>query len=56
MRYLILCALVVLTACTQTPQKKAEAAVKKFMKDNANDPSSYQPLEFSTIDSVFEKQ
>ena len=53
MKKLIL--VILLIACNQneTPQKKAEAAVKKYIKENANDASSYEPVSFGKLDSVY---
>jgi hypothetical protein len=47
--------LLFLFSCTdkKTAQEKAEAAVKKYIKQNAHDPSSYKPLSFGKLDSVY---
>lgn len=39
-------------ACT-SPQKKAEKLIEKSMKETLKDPSSYEPVSFSELDSVF---
>ena len=41
-----------LNACTNSPQIKAESAVKAYLKDNLNNPDSYSPHSFSRIKSV----
>ena len=45
----------VLCACSnkETTQQKAEAAVKKYIKENANDASSYKPVSFGKLDSIY---
>ena len=42
-------------SCTrnETAQQKAEAAVKKYVKQNAHDASSYKPLSFGKLDSIY---
>lgn len=50
--------LIVLTfifACNhkETGQQKAEAAVKKYIKQNAHDASSYKSLGFGKLDSIY---
>lgn len=37
----------------ETPRQKAESAVKKYIRQNANAPSSYKPMSFGTLDSVY---
>lgn len=44
---------VLLLSCTQSPQNKAEKLVTKYLKDNLHNPQSYEPVEFSQIDSLF---
>lgn len=44
--------MVLLAGCT-SPEKKAQSCIKAEMKKNLNDPSSYEPVEFSKLDSLF---
>jgi len=39
---------------TETRQRKAEMLVKKYMETALDDPSSYEPIGFDTLDSIFE--
>jgi hypothetical protein len=46
----------VFIACTnrkEPAQQRAEAAVKKYIRENAHDASSYKPLSFGELDSVY---
>ncbi|RKR81414.1 hypothetical protein BDD43_1560 [Mucilaginibacter gracilis] len=43
---------IVLTAC-HSPQKDSESATKDYIKAKLNDPSSYEPVSFSKIDTVY---
>jgi hypothetical protein len=48
--------LLMIIGCTnkdESTQQKAEAAVKKFIKKNAHDASSYRPLSFGKLDSIY---
>jgi hypothetical protein len=49
----ILIILLMLSACTQTPEQKAKSAIKKFLEKTLNDPSSYEPVDFGKLDSMF---
>lgn len=53
MRYLFLAIGVCIVACTKSPQQMAERSVTDYLKDNVNDPSSYQSISFAAIDSVY---
>ena len=46
---------ILIFACSQkeTPQQKAEAAVKKYVRKNAHKPSSYEPISFGKLDSIY---
>ncbi len=50
--FLLLSALI-LAACTQTPQQQAEENIKAYVSKSLNDPSSYEPLSFTPLDSSF---
>ena len=41
-----------LNACTNSPQMKAESAVKVYLEDNLNNPDSYCPISFSKVKTV----
>lgn len=49
---LILSTLIILVSCDHTPQEKAEATIKKWMQKNLKDPSSYESVSFSKLDST----
>ena len=49
-------AVLVFIGCTnrkESTQQRAEAAVKKYIRENAHDASSYKPLSFGKLDSVY---
>ncbi len=48
---IISCALLV-SSCTQSPERKAQATLQKFMLENSFEPSSYSPVE-TKVDSFF---
>lgn len=54
MKYLIfiLGIVLVFSSCTDTPQEKAEKTIKEWMKKNLKDPSSYESISFSELDSI----
>jgi hypothetical protein len=41
-----------LISCTNSPQIKAENAVKAYLEDNLNNPDSYCPISFSKVKTV----
>jgi hypothetical protein len=46
----------VFIGCTnkeEPAQQRAETAVKKYIRENAHDASSYKPLSFSKLDSIY---
>ena len=47
--------LMLVFGCTnkETAQNMAEKAVKKYVRQNANDPSSYKPIGFGKLDSIY---
>jgi hypothetical protein len=47
MKYLIVALIVLFFSCKHSNEERAKSAVKEFIKQNVNDPSSYQPGEFS---------
>ena len=49
-RLLLILTVAVLASCS--PEKKAEKLIKKWMSENLNDPKSYEPVSFSTLDSI----
>lgn len=51
-----LLALLIFIGCTnkrESLQQRAETAVKKYIRQNAHDASSYKPLSFGKLDSVY---
>ena len=42
-----------LCACTSSPEKKAQKLITEYLKENLKDPSSYEAMEFSKLDSSF---
>ena len=42
-----------LCACGNSPEKQAENRIKQYLKENLNDPSSYESISFGTLDSTF---
>jgi len=49
----LLIGLIIFSSCNQSVQQKAESAVKKYLKQTLNDPSSYRPELFYKVDSIF---
>jgi hypothetical protein len=45
--------LTVLFGCAWTPEQKTKEVVKKYLKENLNDWSSYEPIEWEYYDSMF---
>lgn len=50
---LLLACMAVLVSCAKSPQQIAEQKVKEFMSEALKDPSSYEPVSFSPIDTIF---
>lgn len=44
--------LVVVASCS-SPESKAKKAIREYMKRTMNDLSSYEPIEFGSVDSSF---
>lgn len=42
-----------LCSCSQSPQKKAEKLVNNYLMENLHDPSSYESIEYSALDSIY---
>ncbi|NGM63514.1 hypothetical protein G5B30_16515 [Sphingobacterium sp. SGG-5] len=42
-----------LFSCSQSNESKAQKAVKKYLKENMNDPKSYEDVKWSSVDTVF---
>jgi monomeric isocitrate dehydrogenase len=42
------------TSKEETTQQRAEAAVKQYIRKNAHDASSYKPLSFGKLDSIYQ--
>ncbi len=40
------------SSCSKNPEEKLNIEIKKYIQDNANDPSSYEPLETFYIDTL----
>ncbi len=54
MKYILLILLAAhLISCNNTPEDKAQAAVKAFLKKQMAEPSAYEPISFGKIDSLF---
>lgn len=43
---------VCLTSCSNSPTDKAESSVKSYLKDNLKNPSTYEPILFSKLDTL----
>lgn len=37
--------------CKSTDEEKAKSFIQKYIKENANDPDSYEPIEFGELDT-----
>lgn len=41
-----------MTSCSKSNDQKAKELIMTFLKENTNDPSSYESVEFGNLDSV----
>ena len=48
----LICIVVVFAACG-SPEKTAQKLVKDYLKENLKDPSSYQSIEFGSLDTLY---
>jgi hypothetical protein len=57
MRLIIFCfgIAIIFGSCGQTPQKKAESIVEKYLLENLDDPSTYQNVGFEKLDTLYLK-
>jgi len=56
MKKLVFCVLVSLAfllACNKSNEKKAQDMIKSYILENANDPNSYESIEFGNIDTIY---
>ncbi|MES1221633.1 MAG: hypothetical protein ABUT20_39400 [Bacteroidota bacterium] len=53
MKKILLFFILLLFACSQTNEQKSAIAIKKFLQNVLNDPSSYEPVDFGKLDSLF---
>jgi len=42
-----------IVSCDQSPKRKAETSIKKYLTEHMHDPRSYEPVSFEKIDSNF---
>lgn len=49
---LVIVALFGFTGCNNGPESKAKDLIKKYIKENANDPNSYEAVEFDNLDTL----
>lgn len=49
---MLFAALMLLAGCSQTPEEKAKAIITKAIKADMDDPSTYESIEFGTLDSA----
>ena len=54
-KLLLITIVIALTSCGSSNQDKAEKLVKNYLKEKMNDPSSYESVSFSPLDSTFTK-
>lgn len=50
---LLLLFAIAIVACTSSPEKKAQKAIKEYLFKTLNDIDSYEPVEYGTIDSLY---
>jgi len=43
--------MITMVSCNVTTQGKVETSVKNFLKENLNDPSSYEPISFDSLEN-----
>ena len=51
--YLLLIASLFIIGCSQSKNKKSEKLIKEYLSENLNDFNSYDPVEFSSVDSFY---
>lgn len=49
----IITVIAILASCSSSNEDKAKALIKEYMKENLKDPSSYEPVSYSQLDSLF---
>jgi hypothetical protein len=54
-KILVVLFLAVVSSCSQEPQDKPKRLIAEWIKANANDPDSYEPGEYSGLDTAFQK-
>ena len=52
-KFLVLLMIIGCSDNKESTQQRAEAAVKKYIRQNAHDASSYKPLSFGKLDSIY---
>jgi hypothetical protein len=52
-KFLVILVFIGCTNKNESTQQKAEDAVKKYIRENAHDASSYKPLSFGKVDSIY---
>lgn len=38
--------------CSKSPEQKAKDLIQSYIKKNANDPESYEPVDFGSLDTI----
>lgn len=56
MKRIIMVLVIVLAGCSKSPEEKAQKLIKEYIINNANDPKSYEPIEFSNLDTFFKDE
>lgn len=48
----VLASVVLLLGCLKSPEDKAKGLIKEYINKYANDPESYEPIEFGDLDTL----
>lgn len=54
-KILVVIFILVLASCVNEPQDKPKELIAEWIQTNANDPDSYEPGEYSGLDTAFQK-
>jgi len=49
----IILILIFLSSCNTSPEQKAEKLIEEYLRKSLNDYKSYEPVEFSSLDTIF---
>src|SRR5690606_37986182 len=51
-KFFLIASVLFIISCQKSNEDKAKDLIKQYIKENANDPEIYEPVEFETLDSM----